>query len=268
LKGCGPGDPATIDAITRLGDEFENQGAAGEAVGFYRQGLEWLRGQPPHAPQSMAQVSYWMIATQDYSSAADLLGTLEEQVAKADPSWARCSLSYRRALALLMSGRLPEYHEVCAQLVNAFEQTNDPRVANALARLFLAVPEARHGAQANALRNWMALIRATRPAADEPGKAWSDLALGLERFRDSDWNGAVEHLRAAGSGSEICSAVAQLLLSRIDDARGKKELSRRLLLEAEARVNAITRSRYTWWDEYLLFQILLRESRPAATGAG
>ena len=90
---------------------------------------------------------------------------------------------------------------------------------------------------------------------------WYHLTLGLERYRASDWDAAVEHLRNAVSGPVVCQASAQLLLAMTNQKRGNGPAADQSLAEAQQIITQQKGSKFPWWDQHLFYLALLEEAR-------
>jgi len=258
-----PGDPALIDAITRIGNEFENHAAADQALEFYRKAITGLGAKLPADARSLSYVTYWMVAAAQYDQALEALRNLERFVPDAGPDSPNYSIFCRIALLEMIAQGVEGHPRICERLLGQFETTNTPQVANDVARICLLVPKELLSDDASKLDRLIALVRESLSTADVRLKPWFHLTLGMERYRAHDWDSAIVNLNSALRGSAVCQATAQLFLALTHQKRGQRQTAKEALIAAEQTMDSIRTSKFSWWHDYLLYRIAVKEARKA-----
>jgi len=251
-------DPDRIEAVTRIGSEFEKCGDSSKAEQWYRTALAVLGEKRPDDLKSLAFITYWMASTGEYGRALDTLRLIRQHLPTDRPDQ---SLSCRSALLALLAGRPTEFAEARLQLLAMAEVTKDARNAAEIARICLLDTSSLPPEETHALDQLMSVIQngsgSLLPAED----AWLELALGQYACRLGHDAEALEHLhRAAEHGAPPCQATAKLFCALIQGRRGEGLAGRQLLAEADRLMAAAPGSKFSWWDQYLFFRLVRSET--------
>jgi hypothetical protein len=253
-------DASEVEAITLIGSQFENEGAQNSALVCYRKGLGRLAGNYPKDLPSLTKVTYWQVALADYAGALDSLSAIETNREKSgyapDPS-----VTCRKALVACTAGKLDEYRISRRALLDRFAQTDSAPAAMPICRACLASPLASD--DMDKLRHFINVVRAGRQNGTAQVEAWAGLTLGLAEFRSGDLLQASSNLLQVIDGPPACQASARLLQAMIYQQQNNSPGAHEQWAAARMCMESVRRSKYTWWDEYLFYRIILGEAAKA-----
>jgi tetratricopeptide (TPR) repeat protein len=166
------------------------------------------------------------------------------------------------AVLTIRHGDVDGYGALCAEMLQRFEGTKEPVVAEQVARMCTLIP----GVVDNPRR---ALELGRKAVAADANQPFFLLARGSAEYRAGQFQAAVETLgeSARKNGQPWGRAQAELFLAMAHARLGHAEQARRTLAEAERSLAKLPEKpdvftlQLAWhWRERAIFQVLLREA--------
>ncbi len=176
------------------------------------------------------------------------------------------------AAALAQVDDKDAYRRLCQEMLTRFAASEDPMIADAVAKSCLLIGDAVDDAEAVRVlaKKSVDIALAESARNDRPNHLmpWFYLCHGLAEYRAGDDDRAAAALQAAlddTAATRVCKSTCQVVLAMVRQRQGRTEEVRQLLAEADATETEWASQRHPndlsdgWWDP-LTFRILRREA--------
>ena len=170
---------------------------------------------------------------------------------------------------LVQSGDLDAYRRHCAQIVERFGKTNDPAIAERMAKDCLILPSS--GADLDAVAEMADSAIAAGP--DHWGATFFQFAKGLSEYRQGHFTSAVQWMQkvlAMPGEFEFRDAQAYLVLAMAHHQLNQADEARAALAEGSAIIEAKPKvgsgALGVDWNDWLIADALRREAQALIEG--